>query len=133
MKKQNGFTLMELMITLSIVAIVSGVVIYALNPVQQLARARNTQRWSNINSILNAVGQNKADNNGLFSCGAGAIPNATTVIGISGYNIENCIVPTYVGTLPLDPVTGTANDSGYSIREEAATGRVTVHADDAEL
>jgi hypothetical protein len=32
----------------------------ALNPGRQFAQARNTQRWSNVNTLLNAVGQRLA-------------------------------------------------------------------------
>jgi prepilin-type N-terminal cleavage/methylation domain-containing protein len=131
--KNKGFTMIELLITLSLIAIISGIAVISLNPLGQFARARNTERWSNINSILNAIGQNKADNNGIFSCVAGLIPTATTVLGTSGYNIANCIAPTYIATLPIDPVTGTTTDSGYSIRRDAATDNITIRADDAEL
>jgi len=133
MRKEEGLTLIEILIVVSIMAILAGLVVLSLNPVRQFSKARNTQRWSHINTILGAIGQNIADNNGVFDCSAGDIPTTTTVIGTSGYDIDDCIAPTYTAVLPMDPTTGTTTDIGYSIVQDAVSGRITINADDAEL
>ncbi len=129
--KNKGFTLIELLVVIGIIAILAGVVIVAINPARQFAQARNTDRWSAVNTILNAVGQRLADNKGIFEtgCAAGVIPAAVTPIGngIGNYDIDPCIVPTYVSILPLDPSNGTAANTGYTI-VKAANGRITVGA-----
>ena len=131
--KEDGLTLIEILIVLSILAILTGVVVISLNPAQQFSRARNTERWSHVNVILGAIGQNMADNKGVFTCATGSIPTSTTILGTSGYDIDSCIAPTYTAILPMDPSTGTTTDIGYSIVQNPTTGRVTVTADDAEL
>lgn len=62
----TGFTLVELLIVIAIIAVLAGVVIIAVNPSRQLADARNAQRFSDINSILNAFWQYAIDNNGRW-------------------------------------------------------------------
>src|SRR3990167_1392999 len=62
----KGFTLIEILIVLGIIAILAGIVIIAINPSKQFAQARNAQRQSNVEQILNAIGQRMADNKGTF-------------------------------------------------------------------
>jgi prepilin-type N-terminal cleavage/methylation domain-containing protein len=140
--KGRGFTLIEVLVVMGIIAVLSTIVLVAINPSRQFAQSRDTQRTSNVTALLNAIGQRAVDNKGIFEtdCLAGQIPATTTEIksGTGGFDLYPCIVPVYMALLPVDPKTGrfnTATDynSGYTVARDTATGRITVAAPGTEI
>ncbi len=138
---QRGFTLIELLLVIGIIAILSAITLIAINPGRQFAQARNSQRVSNANAILNAIGHNIVENRGRFTCAAGELPTTATVMANSGgYDIAACLVPSYISSLPFDPSNDSAHYvsaadyvTGYTVQRDAVTGRVIVAAPSAEL
>ncbi len=134
----HGFTLIEILITMGIIAVLAGIVLIAINPARQFKQAHDTTRESNINAILNAVGENIADNKGVFTCVSGALPTTTPAImkmptTTNAYDIYPCIIPTYIADLPYDPTIGsfassTSYNTNYTIFNSTTTGRITVTA-----
>ncbi len=126
--KKGGFTLIEVLVVIGIIAILAAIVIVAINPTRQFAQARNAQREANVETILNAIGQNIVDNKGTFVCATGMPSASSTQIG-TGAGLVNlaCLVPTYIPTaIPVDPDGGTEANTLYTI--SASSSRYTVCA-----
>jgi len=84
--KQKGFTLIEILVVIGIIAILAAIVIVAINPAKQFAQARNTDRQSAVDNILNAIGQRMADNKGVFGGAIGTTGQVCPGINASTTN-----------------------------------------------
>lgn len=141
----KGFTLIELLVVIGIIAILAAIVAIAVNPGRQYGQARDAQRWSDINAILNAVHQYVADNEGTFPAGLPAVTAFTIAADDSNpatqeYDLCPYIYPTYLPSLPSDPLDQTTHfwggncasyNTGYTII--LSGGRVTIAAPEAEV
>ncbi len=126
--QQSGFTLIEILVVIGMIALLATIVIIAINPARQFAQSRNAQRTSNVNTLLNAIGQNIADNKGVITC-SGITTTAKNIGTGSGLvDLSSCLVPTYIpSAIPFDPTSGSAADTKYTIVVDA-NGRYTICA-----
>ena len=77
-KNKKGFTLIEILVVIGIIAVLAAVVLVAVNPARQFKLARDSQRVSNVTAILNAVGQDIAEHKGLFYCASSTLALPST-------------------------------------------------------
>lgn len=135
----TGFTLIEILVVIGIIAVLAAIVVVAINPAKQFAQARNAERQAGINSILNAIGENMADNKGVFGgvCSVVLPTASSTIITGSGGSLPSglpsttvdlsCLVPTYIPSFPKDPKIGSGGYTGYELSVNSI-GRVTICA-----
>lgn len=132
---KRGFTLLEVLLVVAIIAILAGIVILAINPNKQLGDSRNTQRKADVNTILSAVYQYLIEN----STTSISLPSTATEIcrtasaGCSGMIDLSQLTDSekYLTSIPVDPKTVLPNGTGYNINK-TTNNRVTVSAPYAE-
>ncbi|MBI1812630.1 prepilin-type N-terminal cleavage/methylation domain-containing protein [Candidatus Peregrinibacteria bacterium] len=126
---RKGFTLIELLLVIAIIAILASIVIVAINPTRQLGNARDAQRHSDINTIVNGVYQYAIDKNGIPT----TISATATAICKNGVYMAGCVSlgmlsGTYLVSIPMDPKTPAGSGyTGYMI-STVGNSRVRVAA-----
>ena len=143
-KREEGFTLIELLVVIGILAILLAITLIAINPARQFGQANDTKRRSDINAVLNAIGQYEASIGGNLPASITSLAvNTPTDLGSTTSLAPLCadLVPTYIPALPEDPsiansqagvdqatcASTTAWDTQYSISKDT-NNRITISA-----
>lgn len=143
--KKGGFTLIEILIVIGIIAVLAAIVLIAVNPSRQFAKANDAQRSANLNAILNGIGQYIVDQKGATSTLALTVAPKDIRSGSEGIDLCTLLVKDggYIAALPVDPKTGTGGpnvtsagcasyDTQYTAQVDASGKLITVSAPDAE-
>lgn len=147
----KGFTLIELIIVIGIIAVLGTVSVLALNPAQLFAQARDTTRISDLGTLQNALNLYVSDaatpdldgTGGAFTCGtnfgasiagatktftgalAGGIAQAgvrtTAGLGWVPVNFSGMTGGSPVAVLPIDPTNSLTYNYQYSCNNTAKT------------
>ncbi len=150
MKRKHGFTLLEILLVIGIIAILASIVILALNPIKMFSQVRNTQRKANLAEINKALYQYYIDNSGYPSsvtttlteiCNTGTGTTTHSVV-CTGLVDLSALVPTYLVAIPADPQGSTlsliptayaaTNGTGYKVALDSS-GKPYIKAVQAEL
>ncbi len=112
--KSRGFTIVELLIVIIIIAILAAITIVAYTGIQQ--RARDSQRKTHVQAIVKALELYYIDN-GRYPSGSGSttINNAwSTTADASWSNLATALSP-YLATLPADPISTPNANPQFSV------------------
>ncbi len=143
----KGFTLVELLVVIGILAILTAAVVIILNPAELLRQARDSQRFTDLDAVRNAIALYLADrgssaditannNNCYVHATASSTPTGTcggrfsgTTTGVSDADLTvdgNGWIPINFGSissgsplsvLPVDPSNGATYYYAYSADE----------------
>ncbi|KKU82192.1 MAG: hypothetical protein UY07_C0002G0049 [Parcubacteria group bacterium GW2011_GWA1_47_8] len=102
----GGFTLLELLIVIAIIAILSIALVFMLNPAETLKKARDAQRISDLKSVKTALGimltassTPSLDNFGVICTTTTTPAGATTLAAAPKIRYSANVTPTLGGTL----------------------------------
>lgn len=134
--EREGFTLIELLVVIGIIIILAAVTIIAINPGRQFSQARDAERSSEVNQILNGVSQWLTESGntleGTTLCGIAmatcADPAVYTNIGtgLTECDLGATLAPVFISEIPADPTGASGTDTGYDICRSGT--RVSIHA-----
>ncbi len=96
---KKGFTLVEMVVVIAILAILVTGVIVLLDPLSQLKKGRDGQRKSDLRQIQSALEMYRSDQGGYIT--GSAVANCSSSI-----MSPDCVTSTYLKTVPNDPSAG---------------------------
>jgi len=157
--KAKGFTLVELIIVIAVIAILAAAIFVAIDPARRLHESRNARRWSDVTTLVDAIVKYQADNAGTHysavsgitggkyvimgtttdddglcaeeDTAADACANVSTGSGTSDCIDLSSIGSNYLGNVPYDPQNGSAEDTSYYIKRDS-NNAITIGACDEE-
>jgi type II secretory pathway pseudopilin PulG len=147
-----GFTLVELLVIISIISVLFAVTLVAIDPATRFKAARDARRYEEARSVMEAIVTYVADNSGTIPSGIDSVTGSVQILGTNstgcaatactGYGTNNTIanscldlssalVDTYLGAIPLDPLYGTNGNTRYFVNK-TSSGRIEVGSCDPE-
>jgi len=149
---QKGFTLLELLITIGIISIIFAAILVGVDPNKRFREARDTERYQEVTTILEAAKVDYVDNDGSFIAAIlGLTPGNIAMVGTasSGCDVKSCpdvtvdnsvcvdltglVSEGYIESVPVAPegsVVYDATQTGYYLSQQG--GILTVGACESE-
>ncbi len=128
LRAPKGFTLVEILLVIGILAVLATVVVVSLDPATRFQNARDARRLADIQSILSAVQQHIVDQRGVLPAGLdtaekqiGTATNSCELLSEScGASATYCldlssVLAPYLKDIPFDPESGSIDRTGYTI------------------
>lgn len=125
-QKYKGFTLVEILLVITLLSILLGIVIFAINPSNIISEVNDNQREADAMTIYQALEQYSLKNN-EYPEGIKNMPNnsssyicktsATSCNSWSQVNLSSILVPTYISKIP--EYSTDANNSGFYVVKDS--------------
>lgn len=132
---RRGFTLVEMLTVVGIIAALSSIVFVATKPGKRLTDTKTSVVNANLGSIKKAVNMALLETPNVFSstttCAAGALPSTPTIMkSTGGYDIAPCLTK-YFTKIPYNPnkgfyISNTNYDAGYTISYDPVTYTLSI-------
>ena len=121
--RQQGFTLLELLITIAILAILAVALVLVLNPAETIKKSRDTQRISDLSTMKTAIGLYTTSVSPIFLGGAATNTPCKTGSGAGTYAASDKIFYSYPSDGAGATITDATLDGGTT--SIPAAGQVT--------
>lgn len=134
-KKFKGFTLIELIIVIAVIALLAAATFVAINPAKRVGDAQDAQRWQDVTAIADAYQAYLADNSGTavtttapYQAGrtmmiASGTPGVKTPAGCNAslavhtldyfIDLSGLVSGGYIGQIPVNPSYTTGSNTLY--------------------
>ncbi len=148
--ENSGFSMMEIMLVVVLLSVLIAGVIVAVNPADQFARARNTERIAHIREYHETISRKIAVEGLSWNCVSGPFPQEIDEgepvfleigSGANQYNLCQCLVPVHMQSFSVDPLVGNIDNprtcagsysSGYEIWQNSLNNKIILRAPHAE-
>jgi len=130
--------IIELLIVAGLIVVLASAIIFAVDPAKRFIEARNAERWSAANSILNGYLNYTFNHQGTEP--AALVPGAYYLIGTGAdaagcaaqetsltVNLAPALVGAYLSSMPVDPSAGSELKTYYYLTK-TDNGRIAVGA-----
>jgi len=125
--------LLELLLVIAIIAVLAGIIMFALNPADRLNSANNVKAVANAKDFEKALKAYTLDNEGNVPSGFSA-KTQSGVYDICKYgetigciNLDNLTSSGYIGNIPVDTRNATTYTTGYKVDYNATNKDIKIY------
>ncbi|MBP9758472.1 prepilin-type N-terminal cleavage/methylation domain-containing protein [Candidatus Dojkabacteria bacterium] len=129
----QAFTLLELLLVIAIIAVLAGIIMFALKPADRLREANQTKYLSNANDLEKAVNSYVVDNGGNLPTAFNSLTYGYYDIcrqGQSGscVSLDELVTSGKMSSIPVDSDNQTSTTTGFKVRYDPVKKEAIVYS-----